>query len=88
MKKELGKSLNLQVHDEIVGSFPLERAWDWISYIVPIMSQPREIMGAELRVPVGITVGMTWADGDSEFKVMPTRKEFEEVVWGVYEKGG
>ena len=34
------------------------------------------IMGAELVVPAEVTLGLTWADSQIEFKRMPSRDEF------------
>jgi len=81
--KQFGKAPNAQVHDEVMASVPVEYAWAYASFLVPIMEQKREIAGGVLSVPVGVTVGMNYAEG-KEWKVLPGRKEFEEGVYEVY----
>ncbi len=84
LKVNLGKAPNAQVHDEVVACVPPERAWEYTVMLVESMERPRQIRGSWLTVPVEVKIGMNWAAVGVEFKKMPSRVEFEEVVWKIY----
>lgn len=79
MQKELRKPLSLQVHDEIVASVPPERAYEYALFVTTMLEQPRDYFGNVLRVPAVVTVGTNWGNG-TEMKILPKKKEFDEVV--------
>jgi len=85
-KRKLRSRINLQVHDELVISCPLDEAWEVTNFTVKSLEQPRWYFGNKLVVPAEVTIGMNWLDG-YEFKRLPSRKEFEEVMHAEYEKG-
>jgi hypothetical protein len=75
-----GKPLNMQIHDEIVASVPLEEAWDFAVYIKQAIEQTREIpakSGLYLTVPTEITIG-TSLYGGVEFEDLPGKEAFIE----------
>lgn len=82
LKHHLQKPPNLQVHDEVIASLPLDHAYAYTAFIVEWLEQPRWYFGNKLVVPAGITVGMNWLEGH-EWKKLPERKEFDEVAWEV-----
>lgn len=83
--KENGGALNLQVHDEIAASLPMDKAYDYIKFIVPSLEKPRDYFGNDLVVPMDITVSKCW-DGGYEFEKFPGKKEFEERCWEELER--
>jgi len=70
--------VNLQVHDELVGSSPLSELYDVLTFLIHSMEQERTYEGVGLSIPVGIKVGSTWA---CEFKwdTLPDRKVVEQA---------
>lgn len=78
-----GFRVNLQVHDEIISSSPVELAYDYAKMLVDSLERPREINGNILRVPAGVTVASSWKDSRHEFKSLPPRSKFEEAAYAV-----
>lgn len=83
MRVRLSKSPNLQVHDEVAASLPLEHAYEYAKYLVTLLEQPRYYFGNELIVPAEVTVGMNWHEG-YEWKKFPSEKEFNNKCREVY----
>jgi uracil-DNA glycosylase family 4 len=71
--------INLQVHDELIISCPLEEAFDVAAFLINSLEQPREIFGRVLRVPACVTIAASWYGG-REWKRLPGREEFEAGV--------
>lgn len=76
----LRSRINLQVHDEVIVSAPFEEAYNLAKFGRDTLERPRFYFGERLLVPIGLTVGVSWADARYEWKIFPTRNEFEEVV--------
>lgn len=79
----LGKArLNAFVHDSLWFSVRPEEAWEVTKNLVTTMEQPRMYRGVELAIPTEVKVGLRWK-GSHEWKRLPKREEFEEVVYGL-----
>ena len=74
------------MHDEIIVSCPPEEAYLFTTFIVNQLEQPRYYLGNKLVVPAEVTVARSWKDSTYEFKALPGEKQFNEVVWAVYEQ--
>lgn len=79
----LKSSINLQVHDEVIVSCPLDETHQVASFLVGSLEQPRVIFENTLVVPACVTLGWNWAEG-VEFKHLPEREEFEEAARDVF----
>jgi len=86
VQNRLRTRLNMQIHDEVAASCPPEEAYDYTMFVVKSLEQPRYYFGNKLVVPAEVTIGKDWKDSEHEFKKMPSRKEFEEVVYSVLER--
>ena len=71
--------INLLVHDEVVTSCPPDEAWSVAKFVSENLGAERDWYGIKMAVPVGVTIGRTWA-GDVEWKVLPEREEFEHEL--------
>ena len=84
MLQNLGKPFNAHIHDEVIASVAIEKAYDFAFFIVAALEQRREIpmgSGNYLTVPAEITVGRTWGDPEGvEFATLPRRGEFCETL--------
>jgi len=78
--------VNLQVHDELIVSCPPEEAYTVAWFLVKSLEQPRYYFGNQLVVPACVTVAKTWGDGEHEFKRLPKKAKFDEVVWSVWKQ--
>jgi len=84
---DCGCRINLQVHDEIVVSCPPDgRAYDIARFLVASLEQPRLIRGNWLVVPADVCVAGSWKDKRHEFKRMPPKEEFMDVVETVWKE--
>jgi len=84
--EKLDVRINLQVHDELIASCPVEQAYDYTAFVVKHLEQVRWYYGNPLVVPATITIADSWKDSRNEFKALPSRSEFEQVAWGVMEE--
>lgn len=74
----------LQVHDSVAVTCPPEEAYDVAEYLVGQIERPRRYgrclgHSVELTIPAEVTIGKSWK-GDFEWKVIPTREEFDDKV--------
>lgn len=83
-ERGLRARINMQVHDELITSCPVEEAYDYAKFVVDSLEQPRWYYGNKLVVPAEVTVAKDWKDSRYEFKRMPDRKQFEEVAHQVF----
>lgn len=86
VERGLETRLNMQIHDEVAASCPPSEAYDYAMFVVKSLEQPRWYFGNKLVVPAEVTIGKSWKDSRFEFKRMPSRKEFDEVVYSVYDE--
>jgi DNA polymerase I-like protein with 3'-5' exonuclease and polymerase domains len=84
--EKLDVRINLQVHDELIASCPVEQAYDYTYFVVRHLEQTRWYYGNPLVVPATITIANSWKDSRHEFKSLPSRSKFEEVAWSVMEE--
>ena len=71
----------LHAHDALLISAGSGIAYDITKFFVESMQKPRHICGVDFSMPCEIKVGLNWGKKHMhEFKAMPTRKVFEEVV--------
>jgi DNA polymerase-1 len=77
--------INLQVHDELIASCPPEEAYDYAMFVVRCLEQPRWYLGNKLVVPAGVTPARSWKDSEFEFKSLPSRKEFTDLCYALYD---
>jgi hypothetical protein len=79
--------LNMQVHDEVVASCPLngmDESYAFVKYLVQSLETPRVVMGHTLVVPACLTVARSWDSKDGyEFERFPTYKQFVKGVEGI-----
>lgn len=75
--------MNIQAHDAIVFSADPSVAYRVTEMLVRSIEAPRHVWGVDFSMPCEIKVGLNWGKkGMVEFKELPGRKEFEEVVYG------
>jgi len=83
---DMRSRINLQMHDEVITSCPPGEAYTVALFLVRMLEQPRYYFGNELVVPACVTVARTWGDNEFEFKRLPDKGKFEEVVYYVWEE--
>ena len=71
--------INVHGHDALLFSVLPERAYDATKVLVESLESPYSYWGVEFSMPVEVKCGLSWK-GSHEWKRMPTRSEFEEVV--------
>lgn len=83
--KSLGgqANINVPVHDELIISSPPELAYTVAAFVVSSLERPRTILGSQVVIPAGITLGKDWGDKDHEFKTLPGVNEFNDVAYQV-----
>lgn len=89
MQQVYKKSTTAQVHDEVIVSVPWLYSYETAAIMVKRAEQKREIPKGSnnyLVVPADITVGKNWGDSRFEFKRLPTKKEYEELTYVLYEE--
>lgn len=78
-RHHLQTAINLQVHDELVGSSPVDELYDVLAFLGESMEQEREYDGVKLIIPATAKIGSTWA-GDFEWKELPDRYTVEHAA--------
>lgn len=63
--------LFLQVHDAVLGQYPIEREDEALAAIREALDVPVYIYGRKLSIPVEIMVGYNWAKQDKKCKLFP-----------------
>jgi len=76
--------LNAQVHDSLLLSVRPD-SYELCKFICESLERVREYEGEPLSVPATPKLGISWA-GDVEFKKFPTKREYEEVAYGLHGK--
>jgi len=76
----LRSRINLHMHDELITSCPPDDAYDYTQFLISKLEQPRWYYGNQLIVPAEVTVARHWKDSEFEFKALPVRRQFDEVV--------
>lgn len=78
--------IHVQGHDSLFGSVRRENAWELISGLVGRLETSCQYklgdQAVELVIPATIKVGTSW-EGRHEWKALPTKQAFEEVVYGL-----
>lgn len=84
--------IHIQGHDSLAGSVRPENAWELASFLVEHLEQEityripssQGIVEETLVIPATVKVGRNWkGTGGKEWKQLPGRAEFEEVVYGL-----
>ncbi len=78
--------INVPVHDELIISSPPELAYTVATFLVSSLERPRMILGNQVVIPAGITLGKDWSDKKNEMKSLPDRKTFDEIAFAVYDE--
>jgi len=84
-KYRMRTTINAQVHDELVLNTTLEEGY-WVAHkLQELLSHPMTFFGAELRVPVSVKIGRTWAC-EHEWDKFPSEKIFNEAARSLFTK--
>ena len=79
--KQLKSRINMQVHDDLITSCPLDEAYLVATFLVKSLEQPRMIMGNMLSVPACTTIGFSLDSGEGhEWVDLPCEDEFNAKI--------
>lgn len=91
-EKGLRTRINLQVHDELVMSCPVDEVYRVARFLRRHLEEPREYKleqdqpGMALSIPCTFKVGSSWSGG-VEWKALPPRAEMEEAAMKIQKEG-
>jgi uracil-DNA glycosylase family 4 len=78
--------IHVQGHDSLFGSVRRENAWELVEFLVGGLEAECTYrlgdLSTPLVIPATVKVGLSW-DAKHEFKALPSRAQFEEVVYGL-----
>ena len=77
--------INVHAHDALFFSVKPECAYEATKYLVGSLESSYTYHGTPLVMPCGIKCGHSWK-GAKEWKRLPNKSEFEEVVYEIVEK--
>ena len=77
--------INVHAHDALFFSVKPECAYEATKYLVGSLESSYTYHGTPLVMPCGIKCGHSWK-GAKEWKRLPTKQQFEEVVYEIVEK--
>jgi len=77
--------INVHAHDALFFSVEPAYAFEATKVLVDSLESPYTYHGTSLVMPCGVKVGHSWK-GVQEWKRLPTKQLFEEVVYEIVEK--